>query len=92
MRYNTTDLFYLSVRVTVDIALLYILGPLYGILSILVLSLINYFIMKGIFGLEALSAVDELFLFDDDKNVCNIVSKILFILIIFNRCCYIREM
>lgn len=59
---------------TVAATIFYQFGILYGFLICCVLNLINYYVMKFGFGLEALSAVDELFILDDEKNVANIVS------------------
>jgi hypothetical protein len=75
MRLNITDLFFLSLRMTIAATLFYNLGFLYGFLSCCALNLLNFYVMKLCFGMEALAAVDELFILDDEKNVANIVSK-----------------
>jgi hypothetical protein len=77
MKLPIGDVFFLSLRMTVAAGLLYIYGFVYGFLLCCFANLVNYYVMKWFFGLEALSAVDELFILDDDKNVANIVSAII---------------
>ena len=75
MKLPIADVFFLSLRMTVACYLFYSFGWIAGFLICCTLNLVNNLLMKLLFGLEALSAVDDLFILDDDKNVANIVSK-----------------
>ena len=75
MKLTKTDLFFLSLRMTVLLSLIYYLGLLSGIAVYTVYFSLNILVMKYLFGLEAVSPVDTLIVHDDDNNVANIISK-----------------
>ena len=75
MKLTKTDLFFLSLRMTVLLSLIYYLGLLSGITVYTVYFSLNILVMKYLFGLEAVSPVDTLIVHDDDNNVANIISK-----------------
>jgi hypothetical protein len=50
-------------------------GLLTGLLVIWGYYIFTFYLMKWVFGLEALEPIDTLLNHDDDKNVANIVSK-----------------
>jgi len=66
---------FLSLKLTIQISLIFTLGLVYGSLLIWAFFFVNRMIMSLCFGLEAVSPVDTLLVHDDDKNVANIVSK-----------------
>ena len=78
MRLSRKDIFFLSLRITITLSLIYYLGLIYGILLIWSFYTVTFYAMKWIFGLEALEPTDTLLNHDDDKNVANIVSKCIF--------------
>ena len=67
---------FLSIRVTIQLYTLYFFGIIIGFWVWFTFSWLSFYFMKYLFGLEALTAVDELFIMDDDRNVANIMSKI----------------
>lgn len=75
MRLSRKDIFFLSVRLTLTLSLLYYLGIFLGLAFIWSYFTLNFCVMKYCFGLESVSPVDTLLVHDDDKNVANIVSK-----------------
>jgi len=75
MRLSTKDVFFLSCRLTITTSLVFYLGILTGSLLIYSYYVLNFFIMKYVFGLEAVAPVDTLLIHDDDKNVANVISK-----------------
>jgi len=75
MKYELTDFLYFLFRAFQILFLIYYFGFINGlILAYLKKNLISL-VLNHVFGLEPLSAVDELFIFDNERNVCNIVSK-----------------
>jgi len=76
MKLPIGDVLYLSLRMTLAAYIIYHIGWLYGFIAVSCLNFTNNLLMKLLFGLEALSAVDEMFILDDDKNVANICSNI----------------
>jgi hypothetical protein len=78
MRLSRKDIFFLSLRITITLSLIYYVGLIYGIFLIWSFYTITFYAMKWIFGLEALEPTDTLLNHDDDKNVANIVSKSIF--------------
>jgi len=77
MRIPIGDVFFLSLRLTIAASFVIYLGFIYGFILSCAANFINNLVMKLFFGIEALSAVDELFILDDEKNVANIVSAII---------------
>ncbi len=75
MKLSRKDVFFLSVRLTIMISLVYTLGPLIGAFIVQAYFGINWLVMKLAFNLETVSPVDTLLVHDDDKNVANVVSK-----------------
>ena len=75
MKMPIGDVFFLSLRMTVAAYLFYTYGWLAGFIICCTLNLLHNQIMWYAFGLQSLSAVDEMFINDDTKNVANIVSK-----------------
>ena len=75
MKFPIQDTFFLSLRMTLATFMFYTSGWLLGMTICVALNFVSDVIMWRIFGLEALSAVDELFILDDAKNVSNVVSK-----------------
>ena len=78
MKLSKKDVMFLSLKLTIVISLLFTLGLLYGSLVIWAFYALNHFVMKKVFGLEAVAPVDTLLVHDDNKNVANIVSKVTF--------------
>ena len=77
MRIPIGDIFFLSLRLTVAASFVLYFGLVYGFLLCCGANFLNNLVMKLCFGLEALHAVDELFILDDERNVANIVSAII---------------
>ena len=77
MRLSRKDVFFLSLRITTTISLIYYLGLITASLIIWAFFSLNFIVMKYCFGLEAVSPVDTLIVHDDDKNVANILSKLI---------------
>jgi hypothetical protein len=77
MRIPIGDVFFLSLRLTIAASFVLYFGILYGFLLSCFANFLNNLVMKVFFDLEALHAVDELFILDDEKNVANIVSAII---------------
>lgn len=75
MRLSRKDIFFLSLRITMTLSLIYYVGLIYGIFLIWSFYTVTFYAMKWLFGLEALEPTDTLLNHDDDKNVANIVSK-----------------
>ena len=75
MRLSRKDIFFLSLRITITLSLVYYVGLLKGVLMIWAYYLLTFYFMKHIFGLETVAPIDTLLNHDDDKNVANIVSK-----------------
>jgi len=75
MRLSNKDVFFLSCRLTITMSLVFYLGILSGTLLIYSYYTLNFFIMKYVFGLEAVAPVDTLLIHDDDKNIANVISK-----------------
>jgi hypothetical protein len=75
MRLSRKDIFFLSLRITITLSLVYYVGLLRGVLIIWGYYLLTFYLMKYLFGLEAVEPIDTLLNHDDDKNVANIVSK-----------------
>jgi hypothetical protein len=82
MRLSRKDIFFLSLRITITLSLIYYLGLLKGLLILWSYFTLAFYFMKFVFGLEAVEPIDTLLNHDDDKNVANIVSKKTFILFI----------
>ncbi len=51
MKYNISDLFFLSLRVTIGVSIYYKIGILEGFVLLLILDSINFYFMKIFFGL-----------------------------------------
>ena len=51
------------------------MGVVRGVLILWAYFTSTFYLMKWIFGLEAVAPIDTLLNHDDDKNVANIVSK-----------------
>jgi len=85
MRLSRKDIFFLSLRITITLSLIYYLGVIRGGLILWAYFTSTFYLMKWIFGLEAVSPIDTLLNHDDDKNVANIVSKNS-LFYIFRRC------
>ncbi len=77
MRLSRKDIFFLSLRITITLSLIYYVGILKGSLIIWGYYLFTFYLMKWVFGLEAVEPIDTLLNHDDDKNVANVVSKII---------------
>ncbi len=75
MRLSRKDIFFLSIRITITLSLIYYMGILTGLLMIWAYYIATFYLMKILFGLEALEPIDTLLNHDDDKNVANVVSK-----------------
>lgn len=75
MRLSRKDIFFLSLRITITLSLIYYLGVIKGLLILWTYFTSLFYLMKWVFGLESLSPIDTLLNHDDDKNVANIVSK-----------------
>lgn len=75
MKLPIGDVFFLSLRMTVAAYIFYNFGWITGVIICSMLNFVHNQLMWYIFGLESLSAVDEMFVNDDEKNVANIVSK-----------------
>lgn len=75
MRLSRKDIFFLSLRITITLSLIYYLGILKGLLVIWSYFILTFYLMKVLFGLEAVEPIDTLLNHDDDKNVANVVSK-----------------
>jgi len=75
MRLSRKDIFFLSLRITITLSLIYYVGLLKGVLIIWGYYMLTFYLMKYLFGLEAVEPIDTLLNHDDDKNVANIVSK-----------------
>ena len=75
MKITPYDILFLSLRITLFLSLIYILGLIYGVVIKLVTSYLYFHIMKYVFGMEKLLAEDNIFLLDHDKNPSNIISK-----------------
>lgn len=75
MKFPIQDTFFLSLRMTIAIYMIYYYGWIQGTAICVGLNFTSDLIMWYAFGLESLSAVDELFILDDAKNVSNVVSK-----------------
>jgi hypothetical protein len=78
MRLSRKDIFFLSLRITITLSLIYYLGLINGLLILWSYFTLTYYVMKWVFGLEAVEPIDTLMNHDDDKNVANIVSKRIF--------------
>ena len=75
MRLSRKDIFFLSLRITITLSLIYYMGVIKGLLILWTYFTSMFYLMKWVFGLESLSPIDTLLNHDDDKNVANIVSK-----------------
>jgi hypothetical protein len=89
MRLSRKDIFFLSLRITITLSLIYYMGVIKGLLILWTYFTSMFYLMKWVFGLESLSPIDTLLNHDDDKNVANIVSKPF--KFITCRCCHPRE-
>jgi hypothetical protein len=85
MRLSRKDIFFLSLRITVTLSLIYYLGVIKGLLILWSYFTAMFFLMKWVFGLEAVSPIDTLLNHDDDKNVANIVSTHMTVHYLFRR-------
>ena len=75
MRLSRKDIFFLSLRITITLSLIYYMGLLKGAALIWGYYQVTFYLMKLLFGLEAVEPIDTLLNHDDDKNVANIISK-----------------
>lgn len=79
MKLSRKDVFFLSLRLTIMITLVYTLGLITGAFIVQTYFGVNWLVMKLVFNLEAVSPVDTLLVHDDDINVANVVSKVAFL-------------
>ena len=91
MRLSRKDIFFLSLRITITLSLIYYLGVIKGLLILWTYFTSLFYLMKWVFGLESLSPIDTLLNHDDDKNVANIVSKPFKCPLPPFRCCHLGE-
>lgn len=75
MRLSRRDVYFLSLRLTINLSVLYYVGLINGILMIWLYHTFSFYFMKWIMGLEAVSPVDTLLVHDDERNVANVVCK-----------------
>ena len=73
MRLSRRDIYFMSLRLTITLSVLYYAGLLYGLVLCFSYYSLSYFIMKYLFGLDPVDPVDTLLVHDDDRNVANVV-------------------
>lgn len=69
------DIVFMSLRWTITGFILWHFGLVYGFIICTALHFMNTQVMWHVFGLESLNPIDELFLYDDEKNISNILCK-----------------
>lgn len=77
MRLSRNDVFFLSLRITITLSLIFYLGVIQGLLLINSYFLVTFYLMKYMFGMEAVAPIDTLLNHDDHINVANIVSAVI---------------
>ncbi len=77
MRLSRNDVFFLSLRITITLSLIFYLGLIKGLLVIYSYFILTFYLMKYLFGMEAVSPIDTLLNHDDETNVANIVSAVI---------------
>ena len=76
MRATLSDIFFMSIRWTLTVFLIFELGILKGLLvSVIILNGFQYILSLAL-GLQVLNPVDLLFLMDNEKNPSNITCNI----------------
>jgi hypothetical protein len=75
MKILIEDVFFLSLRVTLGLFLVKVLGLVVGVSILIAIRQVTYYFMYYVMRLDGLSAMDELFVLDDEKNLAYIVSK-----------------
>jgi len=54
--------------------MIYFPNPLLGFISYFLFMYLNKRVMNKFFGMELLEPIDEIFMYESDKNVANIMS------------------
>lgn len=83
MKFTASDKMFTVLRTALAVATIYYMGAFQGIALILMFNYLYDSMMWHIFGLESLYPVDSVFNYDDENNISNIVSKLMWI----KNCC-----
>ena len=69
---------YYSLRIIANVACFWKLGFTYGVVAIVAIHWLHYYVMWWRYGLVSLAPMDEMFLHEDPKNPCNVIGAFIF--------------